>query len=305
VSSLSIVATVYNDADIVPILVDSIIKNIPSGVDSYEIILVNDCSRDHSERTIKAECDKNKNVKGISLSRNFGQHVAMSAGIQHGTGDFVVTMDGDMQNPPSAIPAMFEKIKEGYDIVYTVSKKRNGILDAFTSYLFWAILTKVFKMNIVKHQLMLKIMTREFVERFTKYGETNRTIDGVVADISSNYAIMPIENQKRVSGRSNYNFFKRANLTLDMVISLSSAPLNFLIYLGFFIFLGTVGVSLYNLYEYFFDVVPSGYTSTQLTVFFFGGLTILILGIIGRYLSNIYSEVRQRPLYHIKKTYNM
>ena len=298
-------ATVYNDADIVPILVDSIIKNIPSGIDKYEIILVNDCSRDHSEKIIKAECEKNKNVKGISLSRNFGQHIAMSAGIENSSGDFVVIMDGDMQNPPSAIPIMFEKITEGYDIVYAVSKKRNGVLDAFTSYLFWALLTKVFSMNVVKHQLMLKIMTREFVDRLNKYGETNRTIDGLVADISSNYTTIPIENQKRASGHSNYNFFKRANLTLDMVISLGAAPLNFLIYLGFFIFLGTIAVSIYNLYEFFFDVVPSGYTSTQLGVFFFGSLTVLILGIIGRYLANIYSEVRQRPLYHIKKTYNM
>ncbi len=304
-SSLSIVATVYNDAETVPVLVENIVKNIPLQISKYEIILVNDFSRDSSEKAIEAECSKNPNVKGISLSRNYGQHTAMSAGMQHATGDYVITMDGDMQNPPSAIPAMVTKITEGYDIVYTVSKKRNGILDAFTSYIFWAMLTKVFKMNVVKHQLMLKIMTREFIERFTKYGEANRTIDGLVADISANYAILNVENQKRVHGRSNYNFFKRMDLTLDMIISLSSAPLNFLIYLGFFIFLGTVLCILYYLSSYLFDVVPPGYTSTQLSIFFFGGLIVLILGIIGRYLSNIYTEVRQRPLFHIKKTYNL
>ncbi len=304
-SSLSIVATVYNDAEIVPVLVENIIKNIPQGIDKYEIILVNDYSRDNSEQIIAAECAKNPNVKGISLSRNYGQHLAMTAGMHHTNGDYVVTMDGDMQNPPSAIPLMFEKIKEGYDIVYTVSKKRNGVSDAITSYLFWAILTRVFKMNVVKHQLMLKIMTREFIDRFTKYGEVNRTIDGLVADISSNYAILEIENQKRTHGRSNYNFFKRMDMTMDMIINLSSAPLNILIYLGFFVFIGTLFCILYYVGSYLFDIVPPGYTSTQLSVFFFGGLTVFILGIIGRYLSNIYTEIRQRPLFHIKKTYNL
>ncbi|MGP8215902.1 MAG: glycosyltransferase family 2 protein [Bacteroidia bacterium] len=304
-SSLSIVATIYNDAEIVPVLVENICKNIPAAISKYEIILVNDYSRDNSEEAIKKECEKNPAVKGISLSRNFGQHIALSAGMQHATGDYVIIMDGDMQNPPSAIPAMYAKILEGYDIVYTVSKKRNGLSDAITSYLFWAIVTKLFKMDVVRHQITLKIMTRSFIERFRKYGEVNRTIDALVTDISSNYAILEVENQKRILGRSNYSFFKRVNLTMDMIIGLSSAPLNFMIYFGFFIFFITVIATIYYLSGYFFDIVPPGYTSTQLSIFFFGGLNMLILGIIGRYLANIYSEVRGRPLYHIKNTYNL
>jgi glycosyltransferase involved in cell wall biosynthesis len=305
-SSLSIVATVYNDAEIVPLLVEEIIKNIPEDIQKYEIILVNDYSRDNSEQAIIAECKKNTNVKGIALNRNFGQHIAMSVGMQHATGDFVVTMDGDLQNPPSAIPMMLNKIKEGgYDIVYTASKKRNGITDAFTSYVFWAILTKVFKMNVVKHQLMLKIMTRDFIQRFSLYGESIRTIDAIVADISSNYTVITVENQKRKYGRSNYNFSRRVNLTLEMIISVSSAPLNFMIYLGLFIFIATMIGVVYYIYEYFFDTVPPGYTSTQLSIFFFGGLILFVLGIIGRYLSAIYAEVRCRPLFHIKRTYNL
>lgn len=304
-SSLSIVATVYNDAEIVPLLVAEIIKNIPAEIQKYEIILVNDYSRDNSEEAIIAECKKNTSVKGISLNRNFGQQIAMSAGMQHASGDLVVIMDGDLQNPPSAIPILINKVQEGYDIVYTASKKRNGIIDAFTSYIFWALLTKIFKMNVVKHQLMLKIMTKEFIQKFNKYGENTRTIDAIVADISSNYTVLPVENQKRKYGRSNYNFFKRANITLDMIISLSSAPLNFMIYLGLFIFLATIIGVIYYIGIYLFDTVPPGYTSMQLSIFFFGGLTILVLGIIGRYLSGIYAEVRRRPLFHIKKTYNL
>jgi len=304
-SSLSIVATVYNDAKIVPVLVENIINNIPTGVDKYEIILVNDFSRDNSESAIAEECKKNPSVKGISLSRNFGQQIAMSVGMNHATSDFVLIMDGDMQNPPASIPELFNKINEGYDIVYGVSKTRNDLWDSFTSYLFWAILTKFFKVKIVKHQLMMKIMTKELIERFREYGEINRTVDGIVNDLSSNFSTVEIENQKRLIGKSNYTFGKRMNLMLDMIISLSSAPLNFLIYLGFFTFLITLIGLIYYAFSYLFDVVPPGYTSTQLSIFFFGGLIVLILGIIGRYLANIYSEVRQRPLYHIKKTYNI
>jgi len=302
---LSVVATVYNDAEIVPVLVESIIKNLPPAISKYEIILVNDCSPDRSEQAIAEECKKNPNVKGISLSRNFGQQIAMSAGMNYATGDYVVIMDGDMQNPPSEIPNLFNKIQEGFDIVYTVSKKRNDMWDSFTSHLFWAMLTRLFKVKIIKHQLMLKIMTQEFIGRYRKYGELNRTVDALVMDISSNYAVLEVENQKRIQGRSNYTFSKRMNLMVDMVISMSNTPLNFLIYFGFFTFLTTLLGLLYYVYTYLFESVPPGYTSTQLSIFFFGGLIVFILGIIGRYLSNIYSEVRQRPLFHVKKTYNL
>jgi glycosyltransferase involved in cell wall biosynthesis len=302
--SLSVVATIYNDAQIVPVLVDAIIKNIPSNINKYEIILVNDSSPDNSEDAIIKECEKNPNVKGISLNRNFGQQIAMSAGMNHATGDYILIMDGDMQNPPTEIPNLLNKIQEGFDIVYTVSKQRNGVLDSLTSYVFWAILTTLFKVKIVKNQLMLKVMTKEFVARFNRYQEINRTIDGVVADISSNYAVLDVENKKRSVGRSNYNFSKRMALMLDMVISMSNTPLNFLIYLGLIIFILTIFAFLYYIYSYVFDSVPPGYTSTQISIFLFGGLNVLILGIIGRYLSNIYTEVRQRPLFHVKKTYN-
>ena len=302
---LSIVATIYNDAQIVPVLVKSILENIPDTVTSYEIILVNDFSKDTSEDAIRLECEKNPCVKGISLSRNFGQQIAMSSGMHHATGDYVIIMDGDMQNPPSEIPRLYSAIQEGYDVVYAVSKTRNNFIDSLTSYVFWALFTRLFNLKIVKHLVMMRIMTKEFMARFGEYAEANRTIDGIVIDISSYYSVLKIENSKRLIGRSNYTFTKRFNLMIDMIISMSNAPLNFLIYLGFFISFGTFIGFLYYLYSYLFDKVPSGYTSTQISIFFFGGLTIFILGIIGRYLSNIYTEVRRRPLYHIKRTYNV
>jgi glycosyltransferase involved in cell wall biosynthesis len=303
---LSILATVYKDAEIVNPLVDEILKYIiPLNID-YEIILVNDCSNDDSEQAIINECNKNPKVKGISLRRNFGQQIAMSAGMHYASGTYIVIMDGDLQNPPSAIPLLLDTIqKSNHDIVYTVSKNRNDLWDTFTSYLFWTIITRFFGLKIVKHQLMMKIMTKDFVEQFSKYGELKRTIDGIVDDISSYYGVIEVENSVRQHGKSHYTFTKRINLMIDIIISLSSAPLNLLIYLGFIILLLTFLGWIYYLSLYLFSHVPAGYTSVLLSIFFFGSLIVLILGIIGRYLANIYAEVRGRPLYHIKTKYNL
>jgi glycosyltransferase involved in cell wall biosynthesis len=303
---LSIVATVYNDEKNVPALVEEIVKHVsPLSLD-FEVILVNDFSTDGSEKAIASECSKNSHIKGITLRRNFGQQIAMSAGIHYATGDYVVIMDGDLQNPPSAIPSLIDKIKQGnHDIVYCISKTRNDLWDSFTSAIFWSILTRLFGVRMVKNQLMMKIMTKDFAERIMDYGEINRTVDGIVNDISWNYSTIVVENQKRLHGKSHYNFMSRLNLMIDMVISLSSAPLNAMIYLGFFTSILTLMAFIYYLVLYLFFTVPSGYTSILLSVFFFGGLIIFILGIIGRYLANIYTEVRGRPLFHIKSKYNL
>lgn len=302
--TLSIVATIYNDAGIVEPLIEEIIKQVNGLRVTYEIVLVNDNSEDSSEAAIESISKKYPEIVGISLTRNYGQQIAMSAGIHHSTGDFVVIMDGDLQNPPSAIPLLYEKILNGKDIVYCVSKERNGILTSLSSKLFWFILSRWFNVSIVRNQLMMKIMSRRFVEGFKLYPEINRTVDGIVNDIGMRYDVLEVRNQKRYSGRSNYNFLKRFNLMIDVVISLSTAPLNFMIYLGMFIFLLTLGLGLYYLAKFLlYDILP-GFTSIMLSIFFFGGIIILMLGLIGRYLANIYTEVRHRPLYQIKKMIN-
>lgn len=302
---LSIVATVYNDAPVVPLLVAEIIKNIHHLELNYEIILVNDFSLDDSENAIQKVCVENKNVKGISLSRNHGQQIAISAGMRFATGKYVVIMDGDLQNPPSEIPRLYSEILKGYDIVYAVSKTRNNILDKTTSRIFWYILTQMMGVKMVKNQLMMRIMKASFIDKYNKYNEINRTVESIVVDISDNYGILQVENQLRISGKSNYNFMKRANLMIDMFISLSNVPLNMMLFFGFFIFISTIIGIIYNLVQYLYYDVPAGFTSTILSIFLFGSLIILLLGFIGRYLSNIYTEVRRRPLFHVKEKYNL
>jgi len=305
VVSLSIVSTVYNDADIVPHLVDQIQKHTNPLNILYEVILVNDCSIDNSENEIKKICEKFENVKCVSLARNYGQQIAMSAGIRFSSGKYVLIMDGDLQNPPSAIPRLYNEITKGHDIVYTVSSTRNNIIDRITSAIFWFLLTKIFGVKIIKNQLMLKIMTREFVDYYNNYSETNRTVTGIVHDISSNYKVIDVQNIARNYGKSHYTFLSRFNLLIDIVISLSNAPLNMMIYFGFFNFIVTIIFSFVYLFNYFWFNVTPGFTSIILSIFFFGSLIIILLGFVGRYLSNIYTEVRNRPLFHVKSLVNV
>jgi glycosyltransferase involved in cell wall biosynthesis len=302
---LSIVTTIYNDADIVPLLVQRVKAAVEPMQIPYEIVLVNDCSPDQSEAAIQKQCELYPEVKGVSLSRNYGQQIAMSAGMRHAKGNFVIIMDGDLQNPPEKIPALYAKIKEGYDLVYTTGTVRNGWRDELSSRIFWWVLAKLFSVKVVPYQLMMKIMNKDFLRRFNSYNEQSRTIAGIVNDIGLKYTTIPILNEKRLSGKSNYNFFKRFNLMIDVIISFSNAPLNIMIHFGWIIFALTTIMAFYQLFLYLTDSIPQGYTSTILSIFFFGSLIILMLGFIGRYLANIYAEVKNRPLYDVQKTYNL
>lgn len=305
IPEISIVSTIYNDESIVSPLVTDLIDALNKIGVSYEIILVNDGSTDESEKAIKIECSKFTEVKGISLARNFGQQIAMSAGMRYAKGNFIVIMDGDLQNPPSEIESLYNEIKKGFDIVYTVSKVRDSFLYRVTSQLFWFVVTNLFGVKMVRDQLMMKIMTRSFIDSYNDYSECQRTVASIIRDISSNYSVLEIENKARTIGKSHYNFRKRFNLMVDVLISLSNAPLNIMIHFGWIIFLITNIASLIYIYKYIFQEVDKGFTPIILTIFFFGSLIILLLGFIGRYLSNIYSEVRNRPLFHVKRTYNL
>jgi len=302
---LSIVTTIYNDADIVPILVKELLGQVKKLEVSYEIILVNDSSHDNSEEAIKKVCSENSFVKGLSLARNYGQQIAISAGMRSAIGKYVIIIDGDLENPVEAIPALYHKIKEGYDIVYTTAPKRQSFVKKITSDAFWLVICKLLKINIVKNQLLLRIISRKLADYYNSYGEISRSVAGIVHDIGLKYTQMEVQMNKRKSGRSNYTFYKRLNIFIDIVLNLSTAPLNFVIFLGIFTFFGSLLVSAYYIYIYLTQGTILGFTSTILSIFFFGSIIVFTLGIISRYLSLIYLEVRNRPLFLIKETFNL
>jgi glycosyltransferase involved in cell wall biosynthesis len=294
---LSIVATIYYGERTVVDLVKAIREAVLGLKCNYEIILVDDRSGDGSWSKVCEQATQFPEVKGVRLSRNFGQQIAMSAGISYAKGKYVVIMDGDLQNPPEAIPLLYNKVKNDLDLVYTVSKIRNNAGDETTSSIFWFILRKFLGVKIVPNQLMMKIMTARLARHYLSYQEIHRTVSGIVFDLGFRYDFIEVDNRKRPVGGSHYSFLKRFNLMLDIIISMSNTPLNFMIYLGGTVFFVTLALIITYVVLFFVSDVPAGYTSLILSIFFFGSLIVMMLGFIGLYLSNIYSEVRRRPLF--------
>jgi glycosyltransferase involved in cell wall biosynthesis len=296
-SGVSVVVPVYNGARLVARLVQEVAASLNG--EPYELLLIEDGSQDSSWDAIVTAASLCPDVKGFRLSRNFGQQIAVSAGIAKARGQYLIVMDCDLQNPASAIPEILGSLRAGHELVYTVSKTRNNARDALTSQLFWFVLTKVFKASVVKHQLMMKGMTSKMARIYDSYPEATRTVAGIVGDIGYKHAVIEVENARRGEGKSNYGFFKRFDLMIDMIISIAVAPLKILIYAGLAGFIATLLASIYFLAAALFHSAPSGVTAIVLAVFLFGSLMTLMLGIIGVYLANIYAEVRRRPLFLI------
>lgn len=302
---LSVVATIYNAAPMVRELVNRLRNSIKETNLTYEIILVDDGSRDDSAFVMQALSEEDVHVKSIVLSRNFGQQIAMSTGIHYAKGDYVLIMDGDLQNPPEAIPMLYQAIQEGFDIIYTTSVKRNNWIDQSTSWLFWRFMRIVMKVNIIESQLMMRLFTRRVADYFRSYPEKIRTIAAIMHDIGMKYKVVEVGNAKRAWGKSNYNTVKRLNLAIDVLLDLSSNPLNILFYGGFSILCLTGVLSLHYLYLYLFENILPGFTTLILSILFFGSINLISLGLIARYISNIYAEVKNRPLYLVRKTFNL
>jgi dolichol-phosphate mannosyltransferase len=302
---LTIVATIFNSEPIISKFIHLVISAADSLNIPYEIILVDDGSKDKSALIIENECKKNSLVKAIILSRNFGQQIAMTAGINFATGKYVLIMDGDLQNPPEAIPELYIKIKKGFDIVFTKSLVKNNFIDSFTSFLFWKFLGKIMRVDITQNQLMMRIMTSDVTKQFNKYPEKIRTIAAITHDIGMRTAVLAVNNRKRISGKSNYNLFKRLHLAFDVIIDTSNTPLYFIFNFGLFIFLFTFIISNYYLYMYITKNILPGFISLILVAFFFGSTLLMALGIIARYIANIFSEIKFRPIYIIRKSLNI
>ena len=302
---LSVVASIYNSEKIIPVLVESLIFVLEKLCITYEVILIDDGSRDNSAFILERESKKNLKVKSIILSRNFGQQIAMTAGIHYASGKYVLIMDGDLQNPPESIPDLYNKIKEGFDIVYATSTVKNNFLDGVTSRVFWKVLKSIMKVDIPESQLMMRLMTSKVVNFYRMYPEKIRTVAAIVHDIGMNTAIIQVDNKRRHSGKSNYNIFKRLDLAVDVFLDFSSNPLKIIFNLGILIFFCNAIMASYFIFMYSQGKVLPGFTSMILAVMFFGSLILVSIGILARYVANIYAEVKRRPLFIVRRFINL
>ena len=304
----SIVIPIFNEAEGLPSLferLNQLAKNIQhqfSG-DSVEFILVNDGSKDGSEKILNEEAEKNTLINILNFSRNFGHQVAITAGIEWARGETVTVMDADLQDPPELILEFIKKWKEGFHVVYAVRRKREGetFFKLFTAKLFYRILKNVTKVDIPLDTGDFRLMDRKAVDALLKMPERHRFIRGMVSWIGFEQTGVLYDRDKRQFGETHYPFKKMLKFALDGVTSFSIFPLQLATYLGFLSASLAFLSIFYILYVKFFtDRTIQGWTSMMVVVLFLGGAQLFSLGIIGEYLGRTFDETRRRPLYLLK-----
>lgn len=294
----SIVIPIYYEEENIQELYNRLTKVMES-LGSYEIIMIDDGSKDSSWSLIKELHDKDSRVKGIGFSRNFGHHIAITAGLDYAKGKAMILMDGDLQDPPEEIPMMYEKYNEGYDLVYGIRQNRQDpFLKKVTSYLFWWMIRKFSGVDIPQGQTMLRIMSRRIVESVKEMRERARFIHGMMAWAGFKVTTIEVKHNPRIKGESKYNIPKMFMLAFNAVTSFSTIPLRLATYVGLLSSIITMIFGIIIIYKRIFFGIPiMGYASIVVSIFFLGGIQLLVLGLIGEYLGRTYTEVQKRPLY--------
>ena len=303
---LSIVSPVYHGEKMLNELVQRIHAAINELTDDYEIILVNDCSPDLSWQKITEICSHDKKVKGINLSRNFGQPYAITAGLSYAAGEYVAVIDCDLQNKPEDLPAMYRKAKEGYDIV---SARRVVREDTFLKRLSSATFHKVYDFlsgfKTDKAVAEFGIYSRKVVKVYCSIPEYSRSFVELVHTLGFKKTTVDVLHDHRLEGESSYNLYRLLKLSYDSIISNSNRPLHLAVSLGLIMSVISFLMAVYNIFAKFYglnEVV--GYTSTIFSIWFVGGLLLFMMGILGLYIGKIFDQVKGRPVFIVSETLN-
>jgi len=298
----SIIIPIYNEEENIAELYRRL-TNVMEKLGAFEIIMVDDGSSDKSWQIIKDLHEKDSRVKGLSFSRNFGHHIAITAGMDHAQGKAIILMDGDLQDQPEEIPKLLKKFNEGYELVYGIRKeKKDSILKRLTSFIFWRLINSFSGINIPRNQTLLRIFDRKILDALNSMRERSRFIHGMIAWTGFKTAVQEVEHAARERGKSKYNVIKLFRLAFNAITSFSTLPLRLATYIG----LLSAGVGMfygfYFIYKKIFLGIPVlGYASIIVAVLFVGGIQLLILGIIGEYIGRVYQEVQARPIYVLRE----
>lgn len=304
-SLISVVIPIFNEVLNINNLYKRLVNTLTSLDIDYELIFVNDNSKDESLLLIKELTTVNSKVKYIDFSRNFGHQIAVSAGLEHSKGDYVVIIDADLQDPPELILDLYAKMNEGYDVVYAKrrSRKDRSILKKMAYKSFYKILSLISQIDIPLDTGDFRMMKRNVVNELLKMNESNKFLRGQIAWIGFNQTFVEYDRDVRAAGEPGYTYYKLFKLALDGIISFSNMPLRVATITGFFVFIVSLLLIAYTLYSYYFkEYTPQGWASLMISVLFIGGIQLLTIGIIGEYLGRIQTEVRKRPLYILRET---
>ncbi|SFW28295.1 dolichol-phosphate mannosyltransferase [Prevotellaceae bacterium HUN156] len=304
---LSIVSPVYRGEKMLEELVRRIHAAISPITDDYEIVLVNDCSPDNSWEKIADICTNDQRVKGINLSRNFGQPYAITAGLTYAKGDYIAVIDCDLQNKPEDLPAMYEKALEGYDVV---SARRVVRDDTFLKRMSSAVFHKVYDFlsgfDTDKAVAEFGIYSKKIVKVYCSIPEYSRSFVELIHTLGFKKTTVDVSHDHRLEGESSYNLHRLLVLSYNSIISNSNRPLYLSVTLGFLMSLLSFLMAVYNIFAKFAGLNEvAGYTSTIFSIWFVGGLLLFMMGILGLYIGKIFDQVKGRPVFIVSETLNI
>ncbi len=300
----SIVIPVLNEEKVLNELYKRLTKVMTDIGESYEIIFINDGSTDNSLKIMKQLQTHDKRIKIIDFSRNFGHQIAITAGIDFTSGDAVITIDADLQDPPEVIPNLIKKWKEGYEVIYGIREKRKGenFFKKITALIFYRLINKMTMINMPPDSGDFRLIDKKVVNNLKNIRENNRYVRGLTYWIGFKQIGVPYERDKRFAGKSKYPIKKLFKLAYDAIFSFSNFPLKIATYFGFIVsFLSFLYLIYALIIKLFTNSVIHGWTSLMISILFLGGVQLICLGIIGEYIARINDEVKKRPLYIIKE----
>lgn len=304
---ISVIVPCYNEQESLPLFYKEYEKlRGQMEYETFELLLVNDGSRDNTLAVMKELASRDDTVKYISFSRNFGKEGAIYAGLEHGRGDYVVMMDADLQDPPALLPEMYRAItEEGYDSVATrrVTRKGEPPIRSFFARRFYAIMNKISKTELVDGARDYRLMTRQFVNALLDMKEYNRFSKGLFGWVGFKTKWLEYENIERVAGETKWSFWKLFVYAIDGIVAFSTVPLQISAVVGvLFAGLAFIALLLIIIRRVAFGDPVAGWASTVSILLFTGGIQMFFIGVLGQYLAKIYSEVKRRPIYIIGET---
>ena len=303
---ISVVTPVYKAEEILPELCRRLILSLSKITDDFEIIMINDGSLGNDWEVIKTLAVNDKRIKGINLSKNFGQHFAITAGLDFAQGEWVVVMDCDLQDPPEEIVKLFEKANEGFEVVWARRyNRKDSLFKRLTSRIFISVFDKLSGLKSDPTVANFSIIKKEVVENFRKFRERNRAYSLFVRMTGFKQEYINFEHSERPFGKSSYNLSKLFKLAFEIIIAHSNKPLKISIVFGFLLTLVSLLYTFFLMIRYYtHQISVDGWTTVVVSVWFLAGLGFANMGLLGLYIGKIFDETKNRPLYIVSMSIN-
>lgn len=302
---ISVVVPVFNEESNLLVLHQRLVDVVTTISNDYEIIFINDGSKDNSLAVIKNLAQQFPQIKYIDFSKNFGHQLAVFAGLEYAKGDSIVIIDADLQDPPELILQMYHKMQDGFDVVYAQREKRVGESwhKLITAKLFYRFINRLSDVEIPLDTGDYRIISKKIRDIIVSMPEHNKFLRGQIAWTGFNQTSVLYLRDERYAGKTNFTYSKMFSFAFDGITAFSNLPLKLATYLGFIVSLFTFIVIVYTLYQkYVNQNTVQGWSSLMVSILFIGGVQLICLGIIGEYLGRIMDNVKQRPLYIVRES---